>query len=317
MLSDTLVYLVVFWDGICTVSQVTIISRIRLHCHLFQFHFTDMSGIYFSQAHISLAIFTSNQRTCRTREKSSLSSRSHVQDIVGYATPSPYIYRSQRMFPDWIAHGILDSIVDSFFPYLEDVEKEVMRMEDLVFAENGQIDPGNAKSDDACLSPQPVPNDAEKVVCVTPSEKGDHPQRPPPKTFSIFRLFPGPQKLRKSRGFIYSVLESMSLTRESKSISTTATLRGLAKIRRLVTSMTRLLATKSEVIAQIRKRLLTQNSGLVNGQSRVEDIDVAIYMGDVQGMHYRLPRIVFLIAHTHTRSHSINTAFVKPLRANA
>ena len=221
------------------------------------------------------------------------------------------------MSPDWIAHGILDSIVDSFFPYLEDVEKEVLRMEDLVFSEDSQINPGNAKSDDACLSPQPVYEDAEKVVCVTPNEKGDQTPRPS-KASSIFQLFPGLQKLRKSRSFIYSVLQSMSLTRESKSISTTATLRRLAKIRRLVTSMTRLLATKSEVIAQIRKRLLTQNrSGLVISQSRVEDIDVAIYLGDVQGMYYGLTIIVFLIVHTHTRSHSINTAFVKPLRANA
>lgn len=64
---------------------------------------------------------------------------------------------------------------------------------------------------------------------------------------------------------------------------TAVTLRRMARTRRLVTSLTRLLATKSEVVAQIQKRLLTSGrSGLGNGAGKDDDIEVAIYMGDVQ-----------------------------------
>jgi len=64
---------------------------------------------------------------------------------------------------------------------------------------------------------------------------------------------------------------------------TALTLRRMARTRRLVTSLTRLLATKSEVVAQIRKRLLTSgHPGLGNGAGKDDDIEVAIHMGDVQ-----------------------------------
>jgi magnesium transporter len=52
-------------------------------------------------------------------------------------------------------------------------------------------------------------------------------------------------------------------------------LRRMARTRRLVTSLGRLLSTKAEVIAQIRKRLA---SG-----TKPEDAEVAMYMGDIQG----------------------------------
>jgi len=67
------------------------------------------------------------------------------------------------------------------------------------------------------------------------------------------------------------------------------TLRRMAKTRRLVTSLNRLLASKSDVITQIQKRLLqgtqpgTQKASLGNGGSKGEELEVAIYMGDVQG----------------------------------
>lgn len=50
-----------------------------------------------------------------------------------------------------------------------------------------------------------------------------------------------------------------------------------------MTSLTRLLATKSEVVTQIKKRLLTSSHAtLPNGTKSDDDLDVAIYMGDVQ-----------------------------------
>jgi len=203
-----------------------------------------------------------------------------------------YNFRGQCRSIDWVAHGILDSIVDAFFPYLEDVEKEVLRMEDLVFSEGELTQNDDAKTAGAGLSthPQPVSLDLEKVDREIPKEKSEHSPEAPRKVFSIFRLFPGLGRIGQSRHFIQSLLESMSLVRGSKSISTAITLRRLAKTRRLVTSLTRLLATKSEIIAQIRKRLLTSNhTGIGFGESAAEDIDVAIYLGDVQGMSFDHP----------------------------
>jgi magnesium transporter len=58
----------------------------------------------------------------------------------------------------------------------------------------------------------------------------------------------------------------------------------MARTRRLVTSLGRLLATKSEVVLQIRKRLLIAGrSRMGNETSKGDELDVAIYMGDVQG----------------------------------
>jgi len=55
----------------------------------------------------------------------------------------------------------------------------------------------------------------------------------------------------------------------------------MARARRLVTSLSRLLASKSEVVAQLRKRLLTSSqSGSSTGD--VERAEVAMYLGDVQ-----------------------------------
>jgi magnesium transporter len=106
--------------------------------------------------------------------------------------------------------------------------------------------------------------------------------------FSLPRLVHGDLLSRRTLSFLLHLLRSR-FSRESNDhpSPTTATLRRIARTRRLVTSLTRLLATKSEVMTQIRKRLLTSNSsGLRNNSSKEEDVDVAIYMGDVQGACY-------------------------------
>ena len=48
--------------------------------------------------------------------------------------------------------------------------------------------------------------------------------------------------------------------------------------------MTRFLAVKSEVVTQVKKRLLTKGEwGLGSGTE--DDLDIFVYMGDVQGKH--------------------------------
>jgi len=47
--------------------------------------------------------------------------------------------------------------------------------------------------------------------------------------------------------------------------------------------LTRLLSSKSEVVAQLRKRLLTSSQSNP-GSGDVERAEVAMYLGDVQGI---------------------------------
>lgn len=93
-----------------------------------------------------------------------------------------------------------------------------------------------------------------------------------------------PLAFRRLRRFFAKRLRRMSNPAEPPPSATTLTLRRMARARRLVTSLNRLLASKSEVITQIRKRLLKAGaSGLGNG-TKSDELEVAIYMGDVQGM---------------------------------
>nr|GAT44159.1 predicted protein [Mycena chlorophos] len=181
-----------------------------------------------------------------------------------------------NMSSDWIAHGILDSIVDSFFPFLSNgLEKEVMGIEDIVFSQSGfpltAVDPpaASAALEDVQLSEK----DDSLTRLVELSEK------------SLARL-----EMRHKHPLRAALLDRLRVvgvrwwdsSRSSRTSSVnpnTATLQRMARARRLVTSLSRLLASKSEIIAQFRKRLLTPPSGASPNEQSVE---VAIYLGDVQ-----------------------------------
>ncbi|KAF8898788.1 hypothetical protein BD779DRAFT_1485544 [Infundibulicybe gibba] len=196
------------------------------------------------------------------------------------------------MSSDWIAHGILDSIVDSFFPFLEEIEKEVVAIDDIVFS-------GDIPHFIPPVVPQHPPTELDTVVVETMPEKADltefgaslsdekyslragskHKPRtrfaPPRLNLSLF--------LRHTRRAVHKIWISFSSPSPSPPSTTAITLRRMARARRTVTSLARLLASKYEVVAQIRKRLLNAGqSGLGNGSSKGEDIEIAIYMGDIQ-----------------------------------
>lgn len=188
--------------------------------------------------------------------------------------------------------------MDSFFPFLEEIDREVVDIEDLVFSFN------NAGTDVAKVQPQKAldvapdkvhvqldkkPHDDEKVDPVSDKNNTDLPEisdhvrtrffLPRPTVPIFFR------HLKRTVGDAAAAL-STARTRTKSPVTTMALLR-MARTRRLVTSLTRLLATKSEVVTQIRKRLLTTSattSGLGNGNGKGDDAEVAIYMGDIQGV---------------------------------
>jgi magnesium transporter len=200
---------------------------------------------------------------------------------------------SSGCISDWIAHGIIDSIVDSYFPFLEEIEREILSIENLIFSDL-DVRLEESMSNETPLEPQVsnpstlVSKDSftfreKNLMSPTLSEKLE--QR------SVHRMqFAVPKQqllsLRRIKQFNRKLLRLLSKSHwrvhSPHSDSTPTTVQRVAHIRRLVTSLSRFLATKSEVVAQIKKRMLmTGEHGLGNGTG--DDRDVFIYMGDVQG----------------------------------
>ncbi|KAI0308244.1 hypothetical protein B0F90DRAFT_144362 [Multifurca ochricompacta] len=194
--------------------------------------------------------------------------------------------QTARRSSAWIAHGILDSIVDSFFPLVEEIEEQVMAMESVVFDEDS---PGSTTS--PALLPQArasraLPAEEKALPLNTPAEE-KHPFfkdvasiKTTKTQFSLPQLTLGLMLRRMRRAF--SRFFGLFVRSKVRSVKpsfprTSFDLRRMARTRRLVTSVARVLATKPEVVAGIRKRLMTSEGQVVG-----DDAEVAIYLGDVQ-----------------------------------
>ncbi|KAJ3568315.1 hypothetical protein NP233_g5796 [Leucocoprinus birnbaumii] len=200
LVGETMIYLVVFRDGICC------------------FHYKDVGEL-----------------------------------IDGVRNRIPLFEDVASLSADWIVHALIDSIVDSFSPLLEEAEREVLEIEDIVFAAAESEQP---KKEPTTQMPKPAEphNTASSRASDLP-----HSDLIPSKTRS--ELAPP----------------------ETPPISDTMlTLRRMVRVRRLVTSLSRLLSRKSQVVRQIRKRLLKIAYSGGEGGARMEELDVAMYMGDVQ-----------------------------------
>ncbi|KAI0257100.1 hypothetical protein BJV78DRAFT_1116661 [Lactifluus subvellereus] len=196
--------------------------------------------------------------------------------------------QTARRSSAWIAHGILDSVVDSFFPFVEEIEEQVTAIEAVVYNEDSPVSTipstplalaralKGPPSEEKALSPPFSVDEKQAFVRDVASVRAAQTQ------FSLPRLTFGLMWWRMRRAF--SRFVGLCLRRrphdvKAKPIFTRASL-GLwrmARTRRLVTSVARVLATKPEVVAGIRKRLLTSD-----GLAARDDAEVAIYFGDVQ-----------------------------------
>ncbi|KAI9444768.1 hypothetical protein H4582DRAFT_1911167 [Lactarius indigo] len=210
--------------------------------------------------------------------------------ICSHTLFADHLDRTARKSSAWIAHGILDSIVDSFFPFVEEIEKEVIAIESVVYNEDGLGSTVTAPStslaharasrpltsEEKALPPDPHPDEKHQFFRDVASIKTAKTQ------FSLPRLTLGLMLRRMRRAFFRFVglfRPSRSKPRNVEPSFSRASfdLRRMARTRRLVTSVARVLATKPEVVAGIRKRLMTAD-GLVAG----DDAEVSIYLGDVQ-----------------------------------
>ncbi|KAI8990503.1 hypothetical protein BD414DRAFT_483861 [Trametes punicea] len=198
---------------------------------------------------------------------------------------------------DWIAHGILDSIVDSFFPFLEVIEKEVLDIENIVFSSGDRPNPtvkqkpAITRAGSSASGHTPVPEDCRAVVVdldekhslVDVAKESIKPMRAKPR-FSIPTSL-----LLLIRRTIRAICDAIASIPRFQPIdihapeyrNASTTIHRVARTRRLVTSLTRFLAVKSEVVTQVKKRLLTRGEwGLGTGTE--DDLDVFVYMGDIQ-----------------------------------
>ncbi|KAI9460618.1 hypothetical protein BJY52DRAFT_1425995 [Lactarius psammicola] len=198
--------------------------------------------------------------------------------------------QTARKSSAWIAHGILDSIVDSFFPFVEEIEKEVIAIESVVYNEDS---PGSTvtvpsvslthtrasrvlTSEDKALPLNPLTDEKHLFFKDVASIRTAKTQ------FSLPRPTFGLMLRRMRRAFfrfigLFKPSRSKSRNVEPSFSRASSDLRRMARTRQLVTSVSRVLATKPEVVAGIRKRLMNAD-GLVTG----DDAEVGIYLGDVQ-----------------------------------
>ena len=110
---------------------------------------------------------------------------------------------------------------------------------------------------------------------------------------AVFRasLLPISLYIRRARRFVKSKLFKTPTRTgigepwmSQKLSPTTRTVHRMVKIRRLMTSLTRLLSTKADLIRQIRKRLVTRGEWSLDS-----DPELYIHLGDILGLFPFIP----------------------------
>jgi magnesium transporter len=170
---------------------------------------------------------------------------------------------------------------------VEEIEEHVAAIESIVYDENSPASTIPSTPFEFARALKGLPAE-EKASSTSADEKQlsvrDVASVKTAKTqFSLPRLTFGLMWRRVRRAFFHFI--GLCLRRKSRNVNikpsvTRASigLHRMARARRLVTSVARVLATKPEVVAGIRKRLL-----VLDGLAVSDDAEVAIYFGDVQG----------------------------------
>jgi len=185
---------------------------------------------------------------------------------------------------DWIAHGLLDSVVDSFFPILKEIKHDVAAIETILFGNEelteSSFSGGSGGFDSERSTGTVAEKELENVSSFSQIEKAEAAPEVGPR-FSMPRLtmpLAFRHLKRRVKYFSQGAFSTSKSRNTSMRAATSIAFRRMARMRRLVTSLTRLLASKSEIVSQIRKRYLSNGKVVHN-----EGVEIAMYMGDVQG----------------------------------
>jgi len=182
---------------------------------------------------------------------------------------------------DWIAHGIIDSVVDSFFPVLKEITREVEEVEGMVAGldDDPTVDLSPQSSTETVDRKQMRAAFSSKSSTLVLEKQGVFDEKAPsrwPMTVGgtaqhIDAWFSGwKDTIRRTAGMCWPPFQHPRRHRPTPRSRRLQQLLTMTTTRRLVMTLARLLHSKSEVVAQIRKRL--------GGQG-----EVAIYLDDVQG----------------------------------
>ena len=208
---------------------------------------------------------------------------------------------------DWVAHGLLDSIVDAFFPLIRYVDGEVDDIDSLT------IDPTtDPKATTAALeASSPVPTESndgielnEKLsIGSSDTMRLEKPKKTwlrPKSSVEYSRHRQLLQSLKSAipsldfslpRPFVYIRLfflpTSSAITRKHRPVDDNVydrptMLKRITDMRQLMTGLTRLLGAKHQVIGKLRKRAAEGGGG------------VEAYIGDVEGEPSLNPSLVSL-----------------------
>ncbi|WWC89067.1 uncharacterized protein L201_003985 [Kwoniella dendrophila CBS 6074] len=219
---------------------------------------------------------------------------------------------------DWIAHGLIDSIVDAFFPLIRYVDGEVDDIDSLT------IDPTtDPKKTTAVLESQPIPSPEEtwndfdlmneKSIVIKKNEKPSllpHMWKQPLtsttksrynvrrtlrdklKVLSPFRLLGFDIRFTIPRPLIYFKLfflpTSSGIRRKHEQVSgnvfdRSTMLKRITDMRRLVTGLSRLLGAKGAVIGRLRKRARDQGQTM---EAYIGDVEDHILLLQTSLYHY-------------------------------
>ncbi|OCF43050.1 hypothetical protein I317_03143 [Kwoniella heveanensis CBS 569] len=200
---------------------------------------------------------------------------------------------------DWIAHGLIDSIVDAFFPLIRYVDGEVDDIDSLT------IDPTtDPKKTTAILESEPIPSPNTSWNEFEVDEKSLSKHEKPSLLPTMWRQAQDLKKARvplrkRIRGMLgipkthlglrarmhvpkpliylrlFFLPTSSAMRRKHEQVSDavfdrSTMLKRITDMRRLVTGLTRLLGAKGAVIARLRKR------------ARDEGVTMEAYIGDVE-----------------------------------
>lgn len=214
------------------------------------------------------------------------------------------------MSSDFLCHGLIDSIVDSFYPVFHNIEREVESLEELIISIGDRTDKelqrergmgdvtdllrvvqGGAAIEQAAAELHKVPS-SPTIATGTDNEKGTRGSRK-------MLAFTIAESKAVAKPLVARLREAVAQAdrrvgwllpfrrRRVRPKQTMVTLLRMTNTRRLVTQLGRLLAAKSEVVAQLQKRFMhVSGTGheLDWGGSGAHG-EIAVYMGDVQGAH--------------------------------
>lgn len=195
-----------------------------------------------------------------------------------------------RVYIDWIAHGIIDSIVDAFFPVLGVIEREVEHLDSSI------LQPSSDEAPKSDTGPQfTTEKTLTNIIEVDENDKErmsendvGRPHHFTPSSHLRFLILPKGSifSLTQMHDFLKRRLVPNRRTQANHNdvvnilSSTSRTLVRMAAMRRNVTSLGRLLGTKGEVVAQMKKR----HPSTLETPADFNEGEFAVHMGDIQGM---------------------------------